>query len=289
VAKPIVVILGLTASGKSKLAMDLARRFDGELICADSRTVYKGMDIGTAKPPIHDRKDITHHLLDVVTPDQPFSAAEFKRLAEKTIEDISNRGKLPIVVGGTGLYIDSLVFDFAFLPKPENDSREELNSLSISQLQQKIINLGIVMPENSENPRHLIRAIETNGEIPIKKGMLKNVLLIGIDVSREELVKRVQTRVDAMFEQGLESEAKEMLEKYGNDAPGLSAVGYREWVKSSDEVTVKDQITISTMQYAKRQRTWFKRNEQIKWVNQADEAIKLVQDFLEQFNNILSK
>src|SRR5665213_1882064 len=129
--KPLVVIVGATASGKSQLAMDIAKRFDGEIITADSWTVYKGFDIGTAKATPDDQRLIKHHLVDVTTPDMGFSAAVFKRLANLAINDIHSRGKLPIIVGGSGLYIDSLIFNYSFLPPHDEYQRTVLNSLSI--------------------------------------------------------------------------------------------------------------------------------------------------------------
>ena len=140
--KPIVVIVGATASGKSKLAMEIAKYFNGEIITADSWTVYRGFDIGTAKASNDDQKLIKHHLLDVTTPDKGFSAAVFKRLANLAINDIQGRGKLPIIVGGTGLYIDSLIFDYSFLPAHDKYSRLALNALSIEELLKITVNKG---------------------------------------------------------------------------------------------------------------------------------------------------
>lgn len=281
-AGPLIVILGPTASGKSGLAMEIARRFNGELICADSRTVYKGMDIGTAKPAIHERKEVTHHLLDIVEPDESFSAAKFKELALQAIELIEAKGKLPIVVGGTGLYIDSLIFDFAFSPTVANESREDLEELRIGELQQRLRDENIDLPLNHKNKRHLIRAIETNGQVPVRKNIKTNTLVIGLDIPKPELVKRIAKRTKSMINDGLETEVGELVEKFGSDAPGLSAVGYREWHESKNKKDVEHKINNSTIQYAKRQRTWFRRNEHIKWVNNTDEAIKLVQEFLQQ-------
>lgn len=283
-AKPLVVVLGPTASGKSGLSMELAKTFNGELICADSRTVYKGMDIGTAKPLLHDRKEITHHLLDVIEPNQTFSAANFKELALEAIEEINSKDKTPIMVGGTGLYIDSLIYDFAFLPTVAGESREYLETLNVEQLQKKLQQEQIALPRNDKNKRHLIRAIETNGQIPIRKGLRKDTLLIGIDISKEELSNRVVQRLENMITNGLESEVNDLNKKYGKDAPGLSAVGYREWLEPNNtDEDIQQKIKNSTMQYAKRQRTWFRRNEHINWVNNNDQAIKLVQDFLQHY------
>lgn len=283
---PLIVIVGPTASGKSALAIELARRHDGEIICADSRTVYKGMDIGTAKPAPAERAEIPHHILDVVTPDRIFTAAGFKRRALLWIDDISIRGKLPIMVGGTGLYIDGVIFDFAFLPPVPLEQREELEAMDIEQLKAEIISRGITMPENSRNKRHLVRALETNGEIAVKKGLRDNTLVIGMDKSKQEIDESIRRRVDAMYAQGFIDEARRLADKYSWDAPGLSAPGYkaaREHLvggKSLDES--KEIFARKDRELAKRQRTWFKRNRHINWVKNAAEAEALVKNFLQK-------
>lgn len=283
---PLVVIVGMTGSGKSALGLEIARKYDGEIVCADSRTVYKGMDIGTAKPSEAERREIPHHLLDVVSPDEPFSAAEFKRRALIWVDDITIRGKLPIMVGGTGLYIDGVIFDFAFLPPVPAEDREHLQRLSVDELQQKIADLGLELPENSRNPRHLIRQIETNGAVAVKKGIRENTLVLGIDITKEELSGRLKRRTQQMLRGGLEAEVKGLAERYGWDAPGLSAVGYREWQdyfendKSISEV--EQEIVSNSMHYAKRQRTWFRRNPDIDWIKNSSDAVQRVQSFLQQ-------
>src|SRR5688572_21256799 len=163
--KPLIVIAGPTASGKSALAMKVAKKYNGEIICADSRTVYKGMDIGTAKPSAVDRKEVPHHLLDIVQPNQPFTAADFKEQALAAIDDISGRGKLPIMVGGTGLYIDSVIFDYRFGDPADPDKRAQLQDMTLEQLQQMCVMEGIRLPENTKNKRHLVRAVELGGVI----------------------------------------------------------------------------------------------------------------------------
>ena len=162
---PLIVITGPTASGKSALAMDIAKKYGGEIICADSRTVYKGMDIGTAKPTEQDQREVPHHLLDVVEPNQPFSAAEFKERANQAICDISARGKLPMLVGGTGLYIDAVLFDYHFGLPADPNRRSDLQAMSVEQLQHVCLEQGIHLPINVRNKRHLVRAIEIGGVI----------------------------------------------------------------------------------------------------------------------------
>ena len=177
----LLVIVGETASGKTALGVELARRLGGEVICADSWTVRRGVDIGTAKPTAEERQEVPHHLLDVVEPCGEFTAAVFKRLANQAIEDISNRGKLPIMVGGTGLYIDGVIYDFDFLPAGDRKEREELSRLSIAQLLDKVKSLKLdVRGIDIRNKRRLIRLIETGGQKPTRQPLRDNTFIIGI-------------------------------------------------------------------------------------------------------------
>lgn len=279
---PLIVIVGTTASGKSSLAVELARKYQGEIICADSRTVYKGMDIGTAKPTVQDQQEIPHHLLDVVTPDLPYSAAKFKEAAVKAIEDVSNRGKLPFLVGGTGLYIDSVIYDFAFLPPGSLEDREHLQALSVEELQKEIRARGLPMPENSKNSRHLIRAIETNGAVAVRKRLRPNTLIIGLDRSKEDVVNAIHTRTKAMIDAGLANEVESLVETYGWDSPGLQAVGYREWRENEAIEKIIRAIEVNSARYAKRQRTWFKRNLHIHWIKNVADAETAIKKFLQK-------
>ena len=160
---PLVVIAGPTASGKSSLAMELAQQFRGEIICADSRTIYTGMDIGTAKPSSADRALVPHWGLDLVEPGEYFSAADFKTYAVQKIAEIRARGHVPFLVGGTGLYIDSVVFDYAFGPAADKERREQLNTMTIEELYNYCNKNNVVLPENEKNKRYVIRAIELAG------------------------------------------------------------------------------------------------------------------------------
>lgn len=269
-SSPLLVIVGETASGKSALAMSLAQKLDGEIICADSWTVRREVNIGTAKPSEEERQQIPHHLLDVAGPDEDFTAAVFKRLANQAIEEISNRGKLPIMVGGTGLYIDGVLYDYGFLPAGDRGDREELNELSPEQLLAKISELGIELGDvDTGNKRRLIRLIETNGQKPSKQPMRKNTLIVGIQQDRDVLNDRIARRVDAMIEAGLEDEVRSLVDKYGWDCEALKGVGYAQWKghlegQESVEIT-RQKIIKATTDLAKRQRTWFKRNKSIHW------------------------
>ncbi len=281
---PLIVVVGQTASGKSELAMELAKRFNGEIISADSRTLYRGMDIGTAKPSKQDRCLIKHHLIDITTPDKPLNVADFKDLALKTIDQVGREGKLPILVGGSGLYIDSVLFDFQFNAAHNATLREELNRSSVADLQARIIKEGLDMPYNEKNKRHLIRRLET-GRIPQQNTKLRNnTLIIGIKVDREELKKNVELRLKSMMSQGLLNEVSGLAEQYGWETESLRTIGYREFrpyvLGEQDLATTEEDIKRETMRYAKRQETWFKRNKDIHWVEKQIQAVDLVTTFL---------
>jgi tRNA dimethylallyltransferase len=281
---PLVAIVGETASGKSSLALDVATQLNGEIICADSRTVYKGMDIGTAKPSFEDRKLVPHHLLDVIEPDKTFTAADFKKLASEAIKDITGKGKLPIMAGGTGLYVDSVLYDFEF-GKISRELRTELEKLTDTQLQERAEELGISIQDvNFANRRHLSRAIERGRVVKQNRKLRPNTIVLGIKTNKEELAQRVQRRLEIMLNRGWLDEVRSLAGQYGWGSDGLSAIGYKEWQpyfkkQQSQERTIK-LIHTRTMQYAKRQRTWFKRNKSIHWIDKQSEAIDLITTFL---------
>lgn len=282
---PLVVIVGETASGKSALAMELAEKFNGELICADSWTVYKGFDIGTAKPTAEDRAQVPHHLLDVADPAEGFSAAIFQRLAKQAINDISARGKLPILVGGTGLYIDSTLYDYSFLPPSDPKQRVKLNAMSLQKLLEKAENMELDTDGiDLRNKRRVIRLIENNGIRPTKKPMRGNTLVIGVKRSLDELQERVIKRVDAMVGQGFAEEVQRLGEQYGWDCEPMRAPGYRAFADYVRGVitlqAAKDRFRQNDLQLAKKQRTWFKRNDSIHWAYDPSYAVDIVTTFL---------
>jgi tRNA dimethylallyltransferase len=283
---PLIVILGPTASGKTALALDLAERYNGEIIAADSRTVYKGVDIGTAKPTPEEQRRVPHHLIDVAMPDQQFTAADFQRLAQAAITDIAARGKLPLLVGGSGLYMDAVIYNFSFRGSgPDAKERERLQTLSVEELQAELAARNIPLPENAQNPRHLIRALETNGEAPMRDELRPHTLIIGLDPNREVLRQKITARVDAMVEEdGFIGEVKHLSEKYGWDAPALQAPGYRAfrgYIEGDSSLEEAKQLFVQNdMQYAKRQKTWFKRNPDIHWISKTAESVALVTTLL---------
>lgn len=266
--RPLIVIVGETGSGKSELAIRLAKKFNGEVIAADSRTVYKGMDIGTAKVAPAERDGIRHHLLDVVEPDQDFSAAEFKKMAVQAIDQIANGGKLPILAGGSGLYIDSVLYDYKFRTPPSS-AREYLNKKTVTELQLMIQERGLPVPVNSRNPRHLIRTIETDGLVSVKDELRRNTLIIGLQPDRDELKTRLETRADAMIRAGLVAEVKRLSETYGWEIKPMQAPAYkafRNYIEGHESLAeAKQKFVRYDLDLAKRQRTWFKRNKSIQW------------------------
>jgi tRNA dimethylallyltransferase len=286
---PLIVIVGETASGKSVLALDIARRFHGELICADSWSVYRGFDIGTAKPTAAERTEIPHHLLDVADPAQGFSAVLFQRLAKQAIVDITARGRLPILVGGTGLYIDSVLYDYSFLPATDGGLRAELNALSLEQVvaraaQQGLDTTGIDM----RNKRRVIRLIENDGTRPSRQALRPDTLVLGVRVPRDELLTRVTARVDAMLTAGLEAEVQKLADQYGWDVEPMKGVGYkefREYLFGRESLSqARERLIRNTMALAKRQRTWFKRNDSIQWLNDRSKFVDIVTTYLNKTN-----
>lgn len=266
----LLVIVGATASGKTDLALKAAEAYDGEIIAADSWTVYKGFDIGTSKSTTTQQKAVKHHLIDVREANQGFNAPLFKDMALKAIEDIKKRGKLPILAGGTGLYIDSVLYDFGFLDNSTPEQRQKLNAMTIDELLQlakvESINLEDI---DIRNKRRVIRAIESGGQKPTKGKLKPNTLIIGLKIENEELRERIEERTDKMLAAGLEAEAKTLADKYGWDTEPMKGIGYREWRDYFEGTQTLEQtrgrIISATMNLAKRQRTWFKRNPDIVW------------------------
>ena len=285
---PLIVIVGETASGKSALALRLAEKFDSEIIAADSWTVYKDFDIGTAKPSLDELKRVPHHLLDIADPRDGFSAPEFKKRALAAIDEITARGKLSFLVGGTGLYVDSVIFDYQFLAAPPAELRAMLSALPLEEIRQKLVDQGISTEGvDIRNKRRLIRLLETDGARPVKSELRPNTLMLGMYTDREALRERVTKRVDVMLTSGLEREVEALAKKYGWDVEPMKGIGYREWHEyfsgSQSLGQTRERIIAATMNLAKRQRTWFKRNNSIQWLTTEDkfaEAVEIITTFL---------
>jgi tRNA dimethylallyltransferase len=228
------------------------------------------VNVGTAKPSADERARVPHHLLDVIGPCDDFTAAVFKELALQAIDDIAARGKLPIMVGGTGLYIDGVLYDYGFLPAGDRAAREELSDLTIQELLAIIKKRGLELGDvDTRNKRRLIRLIETGGERPQKHRLRTNTFIIGLKTDRERLQEWVEQRTDAMLKAGLEDEVRRLMGRYGWGCEALKGVGYAQWcgyfegAQSLSETRQK--IIKATLDLAKRQRTWFKRNKSVHW------------------------
>ena len=278
---PLLVVVGETASGKSELSMQLAEALSGEIICADSRTIYRHMDIGTAKPTPQDRQRVVHHGLDLITPDQRYSAATYKAYALNAIDKVAQSGKLPIIVGGSGLYIDAVLYDYGFTEPPDESLRERLQALSVVELQQRIVVDEIPMPTNYKNPRHLVSAIERAGKPGIKCPIRSNTIVLGMQIERSVLRERIERRVEYMVDNGFLTETKQLASKYGWDSPGLQATSYkafRGYFAGTSTLEQAKQIFVGNdLQLAKKQRTWFKRNKSIHWLSTDDKLSESVE------------
>ena len=279
-SKPkVVAIVGATASGKTAYSIELAKKINGEIVSADSRLVYKGFDIGTAKPTIDEMDGVPHHMVDIVEPEFEYSAGLYKKQAKDVISQILLRGNVPIICGGTGLYIDILLKNYD-LPESEanRELRNELTQLDTANLEDMLKNLDIdAFTSIDKNDRKkMIRAIEiiktTNKPLSQTRGMNKseyNVEWIGKNFDRKTLYERIDKRVDIMIENGLVEETKNLLEKHGRIPNLVNTIGYREILGYIDNQCSLEQaaelLKKNTRNYAKRQLTWFRRNEDIKW------------------------
>jgi len=287
--RKIITILGPTGSGKSEIATNLAKRFNGEVISADSRQVYKGMDIGTGKILKKEMKGIPHHLLNVVSPKKKFNVVQYRKLAMKAIEKIFKKGKVPIICGGTGFYIQAVI-DGIIMPSvnPDYRLRSRLNQLTTVELFKKLKELDPKRAKTIDrnNRRRLIRALEivmkTKKPVPeLKKNPLSYpVLMIGTRPKEKNVIIK---RINKMIKQGLEKEVKNLVKQYGWTTD-LQTIGYQEWKEYFENKIsknkVRDLIILHTKQYAKRQMTWFKRDKRIYWIKKQPEAEKLVIEFL---------
>jgi tRNA dimethylallyltransferase len=287
-SKPVIVILGPTASGKTAVSLELASLLDIEIISADSRQVFKYLDIGTAKPDKIELSRVRHHFIDICNPDEYYSAGIFEEQAEKTIHDILHKNKTPVVVGGSGLYIQALcegLFDENVRTSPE--TRKELQDLldekGIDYLHAELSKVDIDSANKYEdkNPRRIIRALEfyrTSGiafskahKQQLSKKNLK-FLYFGILIDREELYNRINRRAEQMWQNGLKDETSRILNMgYSPELNSMNTVGYKECCmflqNKITEETAIDEMKKNTRHYAKRQMTWFSRNEKIQWLN----------------------
>lgn len=280
---PLVVIVGPTASGKSATAMRIAREFNGEIICADSRTVYKNMDIGTAKPNAQDQAEVSHWGIDLVEPGESFTAADFKFYAQQKIAEIRSRGHLPMLVGGTGLYVDGVIFDYEFAPA-QPVLRKMLEELSLEELHEYCKNNNVTLPENEQNKRYVIREIERqNASGKRLNEPTPNTLVVGIATNRDILRARIEARSEQLFETGMVEEAKMLGEKYGWDSEAMTGNIYplvKQFLDGDlSETELKEKFITADWRLAKRQLTWLKRNQFIHWAS-LDNAYEYIKEQL---------
>lgn len=281
----LIVIAGPTASGKSELAMRIAKRFNGEIIAADSRTIYKGADIGTAKPTREDRKVVSIWGLDLIEPGQAFSAKQFKDYADQKLNEIRDRGHLPILAGGTGLYVDSVVFDFRFRPAADAKRRKELEGKPIEELQQEVESGGYEMPENRLNRRHLIRVIESSGVVGGRRSSpLPGTMIIGLMPPPDRLRQMISDRIEDIFISGVQKETKRLINRYGEENAVSAGIVYgvcaNLLTKKINIEAAKEQTKTKEWHYARRQRTWLKRNSYIHWFEDTDTAERYIKNLL---------
>lgn len=288
----LLAIVGQTASGKSSLAMRVAKQFDGEIIAADSRTVYKGLDIGTAKPTVDDMQQVRHHTIDVVDYGQSFTVADFKRLAHQAIFDIQERGKLPMLVGGSGLYLNSVLYDYELGGPADEGMRRELSGLTVHELQRRIVQTGIEMPENSQNKRYLIRAIERAGKGLGSRELPEETIVVGLKRDRPELEQRIRSRLAQMLDEGLMGEVEKALTLYTKDSEALKGNIYRAlrplMNQDTDDLDAcLEEFVRLDLALAKKQWNWFKRDQNIVWFTSSDEAFEHLCEKLAGQNSVL--
>ena len=269
---PLIVVSGPTASGKTALAVKLARYYGGEIICADSRTVYRGMDIGTAKPTQEEQMLVPHWGLDLVDPGDRFTVSDFKSYAKEKIRDIRERGKIPFLVGGTGLYIDAVVFDFGLGDSVDEGWRQRLEVQTLDQLLEYCKLNNIILPENQKNKRYVIRAIERQN-ISVKRQEVPthNSIIVAITTEKKVLRDRIELRAEQILSSGVVEETTALVEQYGWDSEAMTGNIYpliRKYLQG--DIGVKELRELSAFSdwgLAKRQLTWLRRNPYILWAD----------------------
>lgn len=300
----LIVVAGPTASGKTGLAIEIAKAINGEIVGADSMQIYKYMDIGAAKPTLAERSEAVHHMIDFLEPDAEYSVADYTECAHKVIEEIASRGKMPVICGGTGLYINSVVDDVTFGEiDTDYQMRVELEELAKKEGSEKLLEILSEFDEESakklhpNNLRRIIRAIEfyrvTGVPISEHQRMTKErdsryePLMMCVNWDRKVLYERINKRVDIMLEEGLLDEVKSLVEKgYTKALNSMKGIGYKEVIDYfNGELQYDEMVELikqSSRRYAKRQLTWFRRDERIHWLNSEnmlEEALELVREF----------
>ena len=267
---PLIVIAGPTASGKTALAVRLATQFGGEVICADSRTVYRDMDIGTAKPTASEQATVPHWGLDIASPGERFTVAQFQQYAQQKIAEIRARGRIPFLVGGTGLYIDAVIFDLAFAAGYDLQLRAKLQHMSLAQLTKNCIENNIPLPENSTNKRYIIRNVEKTTHRQYRPNRpIDHCIVVGIATKRAELRTRIARRAEQLFLNNVVEEAIILGKKYGWDNEAMTGniypIIHRYLGGKIDQPTMIEQFIVADWRLAKRQMTWLRRNPFLMW------------------------
>ena len=298
----VIVIGGPTASGKTKLGIELAKKINGEIVSADSMQIYKEMDIGTAKPDIEEMQGIKHYMIDFINPDESYSVADYKRDAKNAIKEILEKGKVPIVVGGTGLYIDSLIYEIEYLDiKTDMNYRKKLEERAEKEGLEILYNEAMAIDKDAtelisrNDKKRILRILEIYHQTGKTKTELdKNsrkepeydYKMFAIDMERDILYERINKRVDLMIENGLIAEVENVYKKYKKFPTSMQALGYKEVVLYLENKIAKDEmiemIKRETRRYAKRQLTWFRKNKQTIWINGLDEVEKNICIILEE-------
>ena len=283
----LVVIAGPTASGKTALAIEVAKRYNGEVIAADSRTIYRGFDIGTAKPSLEEQFGVPHHLLDIRNPGENYSAADFQWDAEHVIDQIRQRGHLPIIVGGTGLYIDALLFGYTFRSQASSKAVDDFDTLSTAELSNLVAEryADAVPLSERKNRQRLIKILRLGPAIQADRQQLK---IDGIIVAKKPempiLKQKIAIRVDEMLNNGFIQEVEKLINQYGKACPQLSIIGYRHAVEYlSGRITLdelRERFTRDDYQLARRQMTWLRRNPYIVWCESDRHALEVITDYL---------
>ncbi len=284
----VIVICGPTASGKTALSIELAKKINGEIISSDSMQIYKDMDIGTAKPTKQEMQEIKHYLLDFVEPDQRYSVAQFKKDAEKAIEEILAKNKVPIIVGGTGLYVDSLIYGIEYQEieldkkyREELEEKAQKEGLETLYEQAKKIDPQAIEKISANDKKRILRILEiyhstgktkTQQEIESRKNEVKyDYKVFALNIEREKLYERINKRVDIMIKQGLIQEVENLCSKYTEFPTAMQGLGYKEVVEylqgKISEQEMIEKIKMETRRYAKRQLTWFRKNKQTIWLD----------------------
>lgn len=306
----VIVICGPTASGKTGLSVKLAQAMKGEIVSCDSMQIYKDMTIGTAKVTKEEMQGIPHYLIDFVSPDERYSVADFQKDAEKAIHEIVAKGKTPIVVGGTGLYVDTLIYHIQY-PEIETDLayRKQLEEmiqeqgLEVAYQKAKEIDPQAIEKISSNDQKRIMRILEIYHQTQKTKTQLEiesrreeppyEYLVYAIDMDREKLYDRINQRVDIMIEQGLIEEVQALLEKYKNFPTAMQGLGYKEVVAYLKGNMTKEEMIETlkqeTRRYAKRQLTWFRKNKEIKWIDGLRPAEENIQRILEDYEEEKTK